>query len=268
MDVTGTIDTRNTVATNREVKRIYDSLFGAGLFAPVESVLNDVELLFHGKYPGYQSCDTAYHDFEHTLQTYLAAARIFDGMLREQRGRVSRDLVALGLIAILGHDTGFIKDDRDQDGHGGKYTLIHVERSKEFMGRLLTNHGFDAGQTACVKNLISCTGLNVSLSVIPFASPTEKLVGCVVGTADYLGQMSDPDYLDKLPRLYDEYKEGNVPGFQSADDLIKKSPQFFEQFVMDRLTRDFQGVYRFAAKHFGGRDLYIESIRKNLALIK
>ncbi len=268
MDVTGTIDTRSPERTNREVKRIYEGLFGPGLFDPVDSVVGDVSSLFNGTYPGYQSCDTAYHDVEHTLQTYLATARIFDGMIRERKSAMSRELVTLGLIAILGHDTGFIKAAGDDDGHGGKYTLVHVERSKEFMGRLLTGHGFDAHLVASVNNLISCTGLNVSLSAIPFASARERLAGCVVGTADYLGQMSDPDYLEKLPRLYEEYKEGSVPGFESADDLIKKSPKFFEEFVLGRLNRDFEGVYRFAAKHFGGRDLYTEAIKKNLALIK
>jgi hypothetical protein len=100
------------------------------------------------------------------------------------------------------------------------------------------------------------------------ASEMERTAGYVVGTDDYLGQMSDPHYIDKLPELYEEYREGNVPGFDSADDLIKKTPRFFEEVVMARLTREYHGVYRFAAGHFGGRDLYIEGIRRNLGLIK
>ena len=241
---------------------------GDGLFEMVEGVLREVTRLFAGQYPGYQRCDTTYHDFEHTLETYLAAGRIFDGLVRSDNRRMSMEFFALGLTAALGHDTGFIKAADDQMGHGGKYTLTHVERSKEFMGRLLPGLGFDAAQTASVKNLISCTGLNVNVSAIPFASEMERTAGYVVGTADYLGQMSDPRYVEKLPELYEEYREGRVPGYESADDLIKKTPRFFEEFVMARLTQDFQGVYQFAAKHFGGRDPYIEGIRKNLALIK
>ncbi len=267
MDVTGTIDTRNPEATNREVKKLYESLFGAGLFSTVEETLREVERLFSGRYPGYQQCDTVYHDFEHTLETYLATARIFDGMVRAESGRVQAEYVTLGLIGTLGHDTGFIKTVGDDDGRGGKYTLVHVERSKEFMAHLLPRLGFSIAQICAVRNLISCTGLNVSISTIPFASEMERTAGYVVGTADYLGQMSDPHYVEKLPELYEEYREGKVPGFESADDLVRKTPRFFEEVVMGRLTKEYHGVYRFAAKHFGGRDLYIEGIRKNLASI-
>jgi hypothetical protein len=41
--------------------------------------------------------------------------------------------------------------------------------------------------------------------------------------------MSDPHYDEKLPELYEELREGNVPGFESAYDLIKKTPRFFEE---------------------------------------
>ena len=267
MDVTGAIDTGNPELTSREVRRIYSGLFEAGLFGRVEQVLGEVTQLFAGRYQGYDRCDTAYHDFEHTLQTYLAAARIFDGMVRTDPSSVSMELVTLGLISALGHDTGFIKPAGDNHGHGGKYTLVHVERSKDFMGNLLQELGFSDTDISCVRNAISCTGLNVKVSSIPFASAMESTVGYVVGTADYLGQMSDPHYIEKLPGLYEEYREGGVPGYDSADSLIEKTPGFFEGFVMNRLTQDFCGVYRFAASHFGGRDLYIEGIRKNLAAI-
>ena len=267
MDVTGTIDTHSPEATSREVERIYEGLFGPGLFRKVDDVVHTVARLFAGDYPGYQKCDTVYHDLEHTLQTYLAAGRIFDGMVRAKKGLVSADFVALGLISVLGHDTGFIKTD-GEEGHGGKYTLVHVERSKEFMSRLMADLGFGTDQMESVRNLISCTGLNVSISAIHFGSDMEKTAGYVVGTADYLGQMSDPRYLAKLPGLYEEYREGNVPGFNSADDLIRKSPRFFEDFVMGRLTQEYHGVYKFAANHFGGRDVYIDGIRKNLALVQ
>ena len=51
-------------------------------------------------------------------------------------------------------------------------------------------------------NLIACTGLRVVIDNIKFQSKTEKLLGCMLGTADYLGQMSDRTYLEKLLFLY------------------------------------------------------------------
>ena len=48
------------------------------------------------------------------------------------------------------------------------------------------------------------------------------------------------------------------------EDLIKKMPDFFENTVLKRLTNDFHSVYQYAAVHFGGRDLYMEGIQKNV----
>jgi hypothetical protein len=224
--------------------------------------------LFNGEYHGYQQCDTPYHDLEHTLQAYLATARIFDGLLRVNHTAITEEFLALGLISALGHDTGFIKENWDTQGTGAKYTFLHVNRSQEFMGKYLPRLGFSTSQIECVKNIINCTGLKVDLSTISFSSENERKTGYIVGTADYLGQMSDPNYLKKLPKLYLEFKDGGVTDYTSAQDLIKKTPTFFEEFVMKRFKEDFQSVYRFAANHFGGQNIYIDEIRKNIAHVK
>jgi hypothetical protein len=268
MDVTGTVETKNPNETNKEVRKIHENLFSSILFDKVEYALNDIVKLFDGKYPGYQKCDTEYHDLEHTLQAYLAMARIFDGLIREHPRAITEESVVLGLISALGHDTGFIKETRDTEGSGAKYTLIHVDRSKDFMGKYLPKLAFNPLQIQHVKNIISCTGVWVDLSRIHFTSETEKETGYVLGTADYLGQMSDPNYLEKLPRLYEEFEEGGVSEFASAQDLMKKTPKFFEDFVMKRLTGDFHSVYQFVANHFGGNNLYIEGIERNMAKLK
>ena len=173
-----------------------------------------------------------------------------------------------GMIASLGHDTGFIKETNDIEGTGAKYSLIHVERSKSFMSMHLQKLGLKSSQIHCVNNAISCTGLESDLSKIPFLSKEGRITGYIVGTADFLGQMSDPEYLRKLPSLFNEYQEGGVPGYNSAEDLVKKTPSFFEEFVMKRLAEDFQSVYQYTAKHFKGKNLYIEGIRKNIKKIR
>jgi hypothetical protein len=132
------------------------------------------------------------------------------------------------------------------------------------MGKYLSNLGFNSLQIEGVQNIINCTGLGVAVSSIPFSSDNEKKTGYIVGTADYLGQMSDPNYLLKLPNLYQEFKDGGVTGNNSAQDLISKTPTFFREFVMKRFTEDFQSVYLYAANHFGGKNLYIEGINKNI----
>lgn len=267
MDVTGTIDTSDPHATSQEVRKIYESLFGGALFARVEEVLRNVASLFVGGYPLYQRSDTVYHDLEHTLQVYLAAARIFDGLVRSDTGSVSMNHVTLGLISALGHDTGFVKAVGDDYGHGGKYTLVHVERSKQFTTELMTNLRFDAADIVSTNNMISCTGIKVDMAAIPFTSASERMAGSVVGTADYLGQMSDPLYVKKLPFLFEEYSEGGVPGYASVDQLVRNTPSFYEHVVMDRLVNDFQSVYRFAATPADGTNAYLDGIRTNLAAI-
>ena len=268
MDVTGTIDTKSSADTHKEVTNIYERRFGTSIPDCISLTLEAIVELFDGKYPGYQKCDTAYHDLEHTLQAYLAAVRICDGLIQENGSSGSEELMITSLISSLGHDTGFIKKTGDNEGTGAKYSLIHVERSKAFMEEHLQKIDLDVSLIHCVKNAISCTGLDGDLSKIPFASESERFTGYVVGTADFLGQMSDPDYLHKLPYLYTEYHEGGVPGYASAEDLMAKTPGFFDEFVMKRLTDDLQSVYKYAASHFGGENLYISGIRQNISKIK
>ncbi len=264
MDVTGHINTKDPKETNRAVRNIYDNLFGSSSFEKVEYTLGDVIRLFDGEYPGYQGCDTPYHDLEHTLQAYLATARMFDGLMQENPASMQEEDLILGLVSALWHDTGFIKETSDTEGSGAKYTLVHVNRSRKFVGKYLPELGLNLTEICFVKNNISCTGLWPTLSRIPFNSESERIAGYIVGTADYLGQMSDPGYLQKLHLLYDEFIESGIYDYSCAQELMEKTPIFFQDFVMKRLKVDFQSVYRFVGNHFNGRNLYIEGINKNI----
>jgi hypothetical protein len=268
MDVSGHIDTKDPYETNTEVRKIYESLFGSRLFDKVECALSDIVRLFDGVYPGYQQCDTPYHDLEHTLQAYLATARMFDGLLQEDPALIPHDFVILGLISALFHDTGLIKETGDIEGTGAKYIQIHVERGRKLAGNYLSKLRFKPLEINFVKNNISCTDLWPVLSRIPFNLEVERTVRDIVATADYLGQMSDPGYLQKLPMLYEELREGGVSGYTSARDLIEKTPAFFQNFVMKRLNEDFNSVYRLAAVHFKGKNLYIQGMIKNITKLK
>jgi hypothetical protein len=268
MDVFGHINTKDPNETNGAVRKICESLIGSSLFDRVEYTLGDIIRLFDGEYPGYQGCDTPYHDLEHTLQAYLATARMFDGLIQEDPASMQEEYLILGLISALCHDTGFIKEICDIEGSGAKYTLIHVDRSRNFAVKYLPKLGFSPYEIRFVKNSISCTGLWPDLSRIPFNSEMERTAGYIVGTADYLGQMSDPSYLQKLPLLYDEFIEGGISEYASARELMEQTPSFFQDFVMKRLTADFHSVYRFVVNHFNGRNLYMEGINKNINQFK
>lgn len=75
----------------------------------------------------------------------------------------------------------------------------------------------------------------------------------MVCTADFLGQMSDPNYLKKLPALYREFEEAyetrglphELRPFSSYEDLRAKTPSFWRHFVLPKLTCECREAYRY-----------------------
>ena len=103
-----------------------------------------------------------------------------------------------------------------------------------------------------------------------------RTVGCSLATADYLAQLADPRYPDKLGELFAEFSESddftNVPlaerAFKSEDDLIRRTPGFWTHFVKPKLEKDFQGVYRFLERPLNsGRNAYMDAAEENFATI-
>jgi hypothetical protein len=87
--------------------------------------------------------------------------------------------------------------------------------------------------------------------------------------------MADRCYLEKCyDRLYPEFVRGGIARrrnrdgseeilFASAADLIFKTPRFF-QGANKRLNGDLGGSYNCVKKHFGGQNVYIDEIEKNV----
>jgi hypothetical protein len=94
----------------------------------------------------------------------------------------------------------------------------------------------------------------------------------MLGASDLLGQMADRTYVEKLPFLFHEYREGNVGGFKSEMDLLVKTKDFYAKMKI-RLSKDLGDVARFLPAHFTARygisrNLYEEAIKKNMKYIK
>ena len=62
-----------------EVKRTVLMMFPRFDFEPLNLIFPDILDLFQGLYPGYQKCDTTYHELQHTTDTFLTTARIIHG---------------------------------------------------------------------------------------------------------------------------------------------------------------------------------------------
>ena len=268
------IDTKDPVAVLDEVQTIYSGIFPKGDVGFVGKAFQWALDSFRGNYDNYLPIDARYHDLEHTMQGTLCFARLLQGYNRTRvEPQLTEAMAQLGLLAILLHDTGYLKTRDDIEGTGAKYTLIHVNRSCDFASKLLAEKGFSGAQIKAVQNMIRCTGVNVDLSKIPFTSEEERLLGYSLGTADLLGQMAAEDYIDKLGILFSEFEEsarynGKFSGagaFSSVEDLRTKTPLFWEKYVLPKITTDFRGMYRYLGQPIAQTEnFYVQRIRQNL----
>jgi hypothetical protein len=273
------VDTKDPTAVEVEVQAAYRMMFPKGdrLFVP--RVFGWAIECFSGHYGDYQAVDALYHDFEHTLQGTLCLIRLLRGRhLAGARPLLNERSFQLGLLAILLHDTGYLKRSNDIEGTGAKYTVTHVSRSADFAAQLLQEKGFSTADIKAVQNMIQCTGVNAKLSAIPFQSELERIVGFSLGTADLLGQMAADDYVEKLPILYAEFAEAAhyskddaefIASFSSANDLMQKTPAFWEKFVQAKLKSDFLDLYQFLNDPYpSGPNQYVQCIEANVRRLK
>jgi hypothetical protein len=271
--------TKDPTAVEAEVQRAYLAMFPEGDRLFVSQAFGWAIDCFTGQFPEYQQIDAKYHDFEHTLQGTLCMIRLLHR--RHEAGAqppLTPEMFRLGLLAILLHDTGYLKRCTDVKGTGAKYTVTHVARSAEFAETLLRKKHFRTSDIRSVQNMIFCTGINTVLDEIPFQSEIERIVGFALGTADLLGQMAADDYVDKLPTLYSEFAEAarHEPGkkstvslFTSAEDLIRKTPGFWGGYVRPKLARDFRNLFLFLSDPYpSGSNEYVERIETNMERIR
>ena len=106
-------------------------------------------------------------------------------------------------------------------------------------------------------------------------SPIYRLLGSMLGSADIIAQMADRCYLEKCrDRLYPEFVAGGLATrrtpegveqvvFASGEDMVIKTPGFF-QSATKRLDIDLGGCHTYAQQHFGGQNLYLEEVNKNI----
>jgi len=260
------IDMEDPDAILAEVKGMIGAAFHDFNFSSIDEAFTDINRLFHGAFPGYRACNTAYHDLKHTTDCFLAMARLIHGAMTD--GRVfDQENVTLGLLAALFHDTGYIQSENDTNGTGAKYTLMHIQRSIDFMSAYLKARPHPAYYRLEGKNMLHCTGLTAKIREIRFSSEETKTLGKMLGTADLLGQMADRTYLEKLLFLYREFQEGGVPGCETEIAFLKKTEDFFK-ITQQRFITELGSVNRYMRFHFKSRwqldaDLYARAIQRH-----
>jgi len=268
------VDTRSTAAVEAEVTTRWHAMFG-----PDEGFVRRGFALFHDSFDGLrlgrEPLDLPYHDREHTLQGTLCLARLLQGWRGAPDVPAPDEPTArLALLAILLHDTGYLKPAGDRAGTGAKYMPNHEARSVAFVEGLGARAGLTPEDAAAVGRMIWCTSLGLKPDKLGFRTETERLAGCAVGTADLLGQMAAEDYPERLDGLFAEFEEsirhngwsaGGAP-FASVEELRRSTPAFWEQVIWPRLQGPLLRCHRFLNDpQPDGPNEYLDRIHANLA---
>lgn len=281
-DVTNSIHVADTQAVCDAVRDIFHSCYLKADDSLIKRAFDDFERLFSGDFKGFHACDTFYHDKQHTLDMTLALARLIDGHERcsDSHHTFGATLTSLAIITALYHDSGYIRKLDDHDHiNGAEYTRIHVSRSAEFLSNYLAMIGL--GEFAAIAaNMVHYTGYEVSPDKIELPDEKFHMLGYMIGTADLIAQMADRCYLEKCrDRLYPEFVLGGLTEtvdnkgyrvviFDSPEDLLAKTPGFYDHEVKKRLDQIFKGVHRYAESHFNGDNLYLTAVKQNIDHIR
>src|SRR3989338_1556261 len=281
-DVTNRINVEDADQVRDAVIALYSARYTGAELSPLARAFDDVKALFEGDYTGYLPCDTLYHDARHTLDMTLAMARLVDGHDRTQpaRERLGARRAVLGVVIALLHDSGYMRRVSESGiENGAVFTKVHVSRSADFLSRYLPTIGFGP-EAEIAARLVHFTGYEMDVDDIQTSDPKDRQLGYMVGTADLIGQMSDRMYLEKCREfLYQEFVLGaieretlpdgrEIVRYASPEDLIYKTPGFYEYVARDRINRKLGAVDRYAEAHFDGPSLYQAEIDNNMSYLR
>ncbi len=276
-DVTNRVETTEPAEVNHEVDRIFLELYPDASTQLLDRFFPDVARLFHGEYPGYRACDTEYHNLQHTLDVTLAMARLMDGYerSRDRTEPIGSRLFAFGIVTALLHDIGYLRHSNDtRHRNGAEYTLKHVSRGGKFIEYYLEKVGMRDLATVA-RQIVHFTGYERPVHRIKVPNLMFRMLGNMLGTADIIAQMADRCYLEKCrDRLFPEFVFGGLAArdesdrrrsvqFRSKHELLSRTPNFYRTATV-RLNEQLGSAYAYAQHHFGGQNLYLEEIDKNI----
>jgi hypothetical protein len=272
------VDFDSSYAVSEFVRSKFTAIYENSDDSFLRTLFQDVDLLFTGNTAAYAAIDLKYHDLRHTLMATVCMGFLLEGHHQSDgKAKLTPREFELAIASVLLHDAGYLKLKSDTKGTGAKYTFCHITRSCAFASSYLPEIGVTEYELETVLSSITCTGPTSEINRQRFREPGNKIIGCLLATADYLGQLSDPDYPDKLGHLFDEFHESDVyahvpvsrRGFRSAEDLIRRTPGFWLKFVKPKLDHDFLSAYKLLERPLGsGNNAYLDAIAENFATIE
>jgi hypothetical protein len=281
-DVSNHVNVEDPLHVGSSVIGLLSARYPGTDLAALGHAFADTQALFQGAYPGYLPCDTLYHDLRHTLDVSLAMARLVDGhdRIHPESERLGPRRAMLGVIIALLHDSGYMRRASELDvGNGAVFTKVHVSRSADFLARYLPTIGF-AAEASVAARLVHFTGYEFEVEDLDVADPKDRLLGYMIGTADLIAQMSDRAYLEKCRDfLYDEFVWGGIAReklldgrevvtYHSREDLIRKTPDYYQNVARRRIDQKLGAVDRYASAHFDGANPYETAITHTMMFLR
>jgi hypothetical protein len=281
-DVTGTINMASPGAVADAICVVLGKRYADFDEVLLRDGFIDLEDIFWGRQPGLLPCDTPYHDLRHSMSTALAMARMVDGYESVHGANGSglgAELASLGVLLALFHDVGFIRRLSEAGINGACLIREHEQRSVDFM-RVYLAAG-PLARFAGLAELIHTTNFAKCACEI-FEGLTPQLVelGKMLGTSDLISQIAGRYYLERCQHfLFQEFVAAGadrttspsgetVVLYSAPEDLLRKTPGFYEYLVKPRLEGEFSHAYRYIAAHFGGHDPYAVAMQRNLDFLR
>ena len=193
--------------------------------------------------------DALYHDIDHTVMVTLAGQAIIEGKHLSQGGVAPKDWVHF-MVALLLHDIGYVKGickaDREwtvATGDNGATVQVpegstdavlapyHIGRSKLFV-----EERFGKSMLMGMEGVIDADLIASYIEMTRFPVPSEKWYQHtdnfhgLVRAADFIGQLGDPNRLQKCTGLFYEFAEIGLNeklGYKAPGDLRRNNAKFY-----------------------------------------
>ncbi len=217
------------------------------------SLSNIIVWTAHLTLENISNSDALYHDVDHTVMATLAGQAIIEGKHLSEGGVSPRDWAHF-IIALLCHDIGYVRgickaDKGDHLASGTDEGQIrvsanstdammapyHVDRSKLFVqerfGRSLLNDTEGSIDVNLITDYIEMTRYPV-----PDGDHYKDTAnyGGLVRAADFIGQLADPNRMQKYTALFFEFEEIGLNkklGYKKPGELREHNSKFFWKVV-------------------------------------
>jgi len=273
------VDTKKPDLVLKEVVNLFHSLYPHEECDQIPYLFDKLQEMLLGNHPDYEALDVAYHDLEHMMQVTLCMARLMKNQTihnSEDEALNARDFI-IGISGAILHDIGYLKLRGDSSGTGAKYSFFHEKRGCNMAAIELEKIDWSSDEILLVQNMICCTGPRAVIAAIPFKSSKDEFLGKSLCIADYVGQMSDYAYVEKLPLLFMEFKESDdyrdIPLdkrlFHSAEELLEKTPGFWGFIKNTKLDDECDHLYEYLKSPYpNGSNPYLDKIDENMKRVQ